>query len=258
MPIRTPRIKNMKNGIILALVFFILCGPARADSAAAQRLHELRTQGFLLCANLLVYYNNQDPAAAFYPEAREAYRRNLAELDRLTAALQDKPQLAVALREMKVAIGQLEKQPENSRVEYSLGLNPVLRAQGDFDKLVAAEYQKSGEQPVKLANLHQLSLDLGRMLLLYENQAFSRTGIYSFEVHENSFKEIDQRIGTTYKALEELLPEGGDELKEVWQNYSFIRQRLKTSEHQVVARSATLYLGKGVQALDQLARNTRS
>lgn len=245
----------MKNGIILALVLFILCGPARADSTAIQRLHEIRSQGFLLCANLLVYYNNQDPAGAFYPEAREAYRRNLAELERLTTAQQGQPELGAALGEMKAAIGQLEQQPENSRTEYSLWLNPVLRAQGDLDRQVSTAYQASGEPPASLAALHQLSLDIGRMLLLYESQAFSRTGIYSFEVHENSFDEIDQRIGATHAALEQQLPGAGTELKEVWQNYSFVRQRLKASEQQVVARSASLYLGKSVDTLDRLARN---
>lgn len=243
----------MKNGIILALVLFVLSAPARADSSLAQRLHEIRTQGFLLCANLLVYYNNQDPAGAFYPASREAYRQSLAELDTLTATLQDKAALTASLREMRSAIGQLEKQPENARVEYSMWLNPVLRAQGDFDKLAAAAYRESGAQPAAVANLHQLSLDISRMLLLYESQAFSRTGIYSFEVHEDSFQEIDQRIGATHKSLEEQLPDAGNKLKEVWRNYSFIRQRLKASEQAVVARSASLYLGKSVDSLDLLA-----
>lgn len=247
----------MKNGIILALVLFVLSAPTRADSSLAQQLHEIRTEGFLLCANLLVYYNNQDPAGAFYPASREAYRQSLAELDTLTATLKDKEALTASLREMKSAIGQLEKQPENSRVEYSTLLNPVLRAQGDFDKLAAATYQASGGQPAAVANLHQLSLDISRMLLLYESQAFSRTGIYSFEVHDNSFNEIDQRISATHKALEEQLPDAGNELKEVWRNYSFIRQRLKSSEQQVVARSASLYLGKSVAMLDRLARTVR-
>lgn len=242
----------MKNGIILALVMFALSAAARADSATAHRLHEMRSQGFLLCANLLVYYNNQDPAGAFYPEAREAYRRNLAELERLAAA-QGQPELGAALDEMKATIAQLEQQPEDTRTEYSLWLNPVLRAQGDLDRQVAAAYQASGEPPASLAALHQLSLDIGRMLLLYESQAFSRTGIYSFEVHENSFNEIDQRIGASHEAVEQQLPGAGNELKEVWQNYSFVRQRLKTSEQQVVARSASLYLGKSVATLDRLA-----
>ncbi|MBV2132751.1 hypothetical protein KRX52_08045 [Pseudomonas sp. MAP12] len=243
----------MKNRIILALLLFILCGPARADSDAAQRLHEIRSQSFLLCANLLVYYNNMDPAGAFYPEAREAYRRNLAELERLVAM---QPELGAALGDMKAAIGQLEQKPENTRTEYSLWLNPVLRAQGDLDKRVAAGYQASGEPPASLAALHQLSLDISRMLLLYESQAFSRTGIYSFEVNENSFNEIDQRIGTTHAGLAQQLPGAGRELKEVWQNYSFVRQRLNASEQQVVARSASLYLGKSVDTLDRLARNS--
>ena len=245
----------MKNGIFLALVLFVLSAPARADSSLAQRLHEIRTQGFLLCSHLLVYYNNQDPAGAFYPASREAYRRSLAELDMLTATLQDEPELTASLREMKSAIGQLEKQPENNRTEYSLWLNPVLRAQGDFDRIAAAQYQESGKPAASVVNLHQLSLDMSRMLLLYESQAFSRTGIYSFEVHENSFDEIDQRIGETHKTLEEQLPDAGNELKEVWRNYSFIRQRLKTSEQAVIARSASLYLGKSVGTLDRLARN---
>ncbi len=243
----------MKNGLILALVLSILCGPARADVSDAQRLHEIRTRGFLLCANLLVYYNNLDPAAAFYPAAREAYRQHLAELDALSAPLRDRPALSAALRELQSAIARLEKQPEDSQIEYSVWLNPVLRAQGDLDRHAAAAYQASGEQPASLATLHRLSLDIGRMLLLYESQAFSRTGIYSFDVHENSFSELDQRIGASHENLAQLLPEAGNELREVRQNYGFVRQRLKTSEQQVVARSASLYLGKSVATLDRLA-----
>lgn len=245
----------MKNGIILALVLFVLSAQAKADSSFAQQLHEIRTEGFLLCANLLAYYNSQDPAGAFYPASREAYRQSLAELDTLTATLKHKEALTASLREMKSLIGLLEKQPENNRIEYSTWLDPVLRAQGDFDELAAAAYQESGGQPAAVVNLHQQSLDISRMLLLYESQAFRRTGIYSFEVHDNSFNEIDQRIGAAHKTLEEQLPQAGNALTEVWRNYRFIRQRLQAREQAVLARSASLYLGKSVDTLDLLARN---
>ncbi|MOA59681.1 hypothetical protein D3C78_1843610 [compost metagenome] len=45
------------------------------------------------------------------------------------------------------------------------------------------------------------------------------------------------------------------ELDEVWRNYSFVRQRLKADDKGGVSRSASLYLGKGVEMLNMLARN---
>ena len=244
----------MQRVILLALL--LLSIPARADSTVPQKVHEIRTLGFMLCSNLLVYFNNQDPKAAFDPAAREAYRRNLRELDPLVAAVPGKPAIATALQALKTSIGELEKQPENARVLYTSSLNPVLHAQRDLDVAAGAAYLESGEIPPVVASLHQMSLDMSRMLLLHQGKSFDNLGIHSVELDENSFNRIDQRISSTYEGLLKLAPEIRTELNEVWRDYSFVRQRLKADDKGGVSRSASLYLGKGVDMLNMLARNT--
>ncbi|MNN15612.1 hypothetical protein D3C81_1287230 [compost metagenome] len=243
------------NGIILAFALLLLSITARAESSVPQQLHEIRTHGFMLCANLLVYFNNQDPAAAFDPKAREAYRRNLQELDTLAAAVADKPEIAAALQGLKTSISELEQQPEDARVLYTSSLNPVLHAQSDLDEAAGAAYPEAGDISPAISGLHQMSLDMSRILLLYQSKGFSNIGIHSVELDEHSFNKIDERIGSTHENLLKLAPDMNTELNEVWRNYNFVRQRLKTNGQMVVSRSASLYLGKGVEMLNLLARN---
>lgn len=243
------------NGIILAFALLLLSITARAESSVTQQLHEIRTHGFMLCSSLLVYFNNQDPTAAFDPEAREAYRRNLRELDTLVAAVADKPGIAVALQGLKTSIGELEQQPEDARLLYTSSLNPVLHAQSDLDKAAGAAYLAAGEIAPAVASLHQMSLDMSRMLLLYQSKGFSNIGIHSVELDEHSYNRIDQRIGSTLESLMNVAPDMKPELNEVWRNYNFVRQRLMKNDQAAVSRSASLYLGKGVDMLNLLARN---
>lgn len=243
------------NGIILAFALLLLSITARAESSVPQQLHEIRTHGFMLCSNLLVYFNNQDPTAAFDPAVREAYRRNLRELDTLVATVADKPGIAAALQGLKTSISELEQQPENARVLYTSSLNPVLHAQSDLDKAAGAAYLETGEIAPAVASLHQMSLDMSRMLLLYQGKGFSNIGIHSVELDEHSYNRIDQRIGSTLEQLLELAPDMKTPLNEAWRNYNFVRQHLKKDGQTVVSRSASLYLGKGVEQLNLLAKN---
>ncbi|CAD5378369.1 conserved exported hypothetical protein [Pseudomonas sp. OF001] len=243
----------MQRAILLTVLLF--SSIARAAPATLQQVHEIRTHGFMLCANLLVYYNNQDPAAAFDPAAREAYRRNLRELDPLVTALADKPALATALQGLKTSIGELEQQPENARVLYTSSLNPVMHTQNDLDEAAGAAYREAEEKDPVIASLHQMSLDMSRLLLIHQGKGFDNLGIRSVELDEHSINTIDRRIGSTYENLLKLSPEIKAELNEVWRNYSFVRQRLKADDKGGVSRSASLYLGKGVEMLDMLARN---
>lgn len=244
----------MQRVVLLFLLLFSIT--ARAESSVTQQAHEIRTLGFLLCSNLLVYFNNQDPTAAFDPAAREAYRRNLRELDTLVAAVPGKPGIGVALQGLKTSIGELEKLPENEHVLYTSSLNPVLHAQSDLDKAAEAAYLESGEITPAVAGLHQMSLDMSRILLLYQGKGFSNIGIHSVEFDDIGFGKIDQRISATLDNLLEIAPDMKSELSEVWTNYSFIRQRLKKNDEAAVSRSANLYLGKGVEMLNMLARNS--
>ncbi|MCQ4347039.1 hypothetical protein NGA35_06275 [Pseudomonas stutzeri] len=243
------------HGVILAFALLLLSLTARAESSVAQQLHEIRTHGFLLCASLLVYFNNQDPAAAFDPQVREAYRRNLRELDSLAAAVAARPEIAEAVHRLQASIGELERQPESPSVLYTSALNPVLHAQGDLDRAAAAAYLETAEPTPAVANLHQASLDMSRMLLLYQSKGFSNIGIHSVALDEHSYKRIDRRIGASLETLLDSAPELGTTLNEVRMNYNFVRQRLQADGQTVVSRSASRYLGKGVAMLDQLARN---
>ncbi|MNG09548.1 hypothetical protein D3C84_929690 [compost metagenome] len=78
------------------------------------------------------------------------------------------------------------------------------------------------------------------------------------ELDEHSYNRIDQRIGSTLENLLELAPDMKTSLNEVWTNYNFVRQRLKKNGQNVVSRSASLYLGKGVEQLNLLAKNADS
>jgi hypothetical protein len=245
----------MKPGIILASVLLLLSSAARAESSVTQQLHEIRTHGFLLCANLLVYFNSQDPAAAFDPEVREAYRLSLRELDALAGGVDDQPGIADSLQELKSAVGLIEKEPKDVRLLYTSSLMPILRAHGDLEEAAENAYLKMGETSLVVAGLNQLSLDMGRMLLLYESQAFINIGEYSVKSGEGSFEAIDQRIGSRFEELLKLEPAMESELRTAITDYKFVRQQLKASNQTLISRSAIMYLGRSVEKLNLLAKS---
>lgn len=244
----------MQRAILLTVLLF--SSMARAAPPTVQQVHEIRTHGFMLCSNLLVYYNNQDPSTAFDPSAREAYRQSLREIDMLVATVDSTPGIAAALQGLKTSIGALEQQPENARVLYTSSLNPVMHAQNDLDEAAGAAYRASGETASVVASLHQMSLDISRLLLLHQSKGFDNIGIHSVQMDENSFGKIDRRISDAHQNLLRDAPEMKKELDEVWRNYNFVRQRLMADDKGGVSRSASLYLGKGVEMLNMLARNS--
>lgn len=244
----------MPHRFLSLLLFFVLAAPALAETASSQRLHEIRTHGFLLCSNLLVYFNNHDPSSTFAPEAKEAYQENLRNLQILVEGATDNVEMAASLQNMKSAISNLEQQPEDVREQYSRWINTILRAHAELDKLAESAYMAAHETDPATLNLHQQSLDINRMLLLYETQAFIGLGIFSIEFHENSFQEIDQRIDARHSTLLDLLPSSSSELEKIRLDYNFIRPRLLTPSQTIVSRSATIYLGRSIDRLDRLAK----
>lgn len=243
----------MLNRFFAAILLFITALPAWSETDTSQRLHAIRSNGFLLTANLLVYFNNHDPASTFSPDAREAYHASLGSLQKLIKDVPDNPKLASALQSLEYAIGQLERQPEDTYGLYARWINPVLRAHAELEKAAEAAYREAGAADPATIALHQQSLDIGRMLLLYETQAFTNLGIFAMEYHEGSFQEVDERITSRHAKLLELHPGSVEALDKIWTDYNFIRPRLLSLDKQVVSRSATIYLGKSIKRLDGLA-----
>lgn len=242
----------------LLTVILLLLGTQSVWAGAdpSQRLQSIRSNGFLLASNLLVFYNYRDAAAAFAPEAREAYRANLAELQREVGALPGEPQLGQALRDVEDAIVQLEKQPEDPRGHYPRWLNAVLRAHGELEKHAAALYTTANPD-AGLAALNAQSVDIGRLLLLYETQAFSGLGIFIGDFHDGSLVELDARVAQRHTTLLEQQPDSAALLGRVWTDYQFVRPGLLDPARGVASRSASRYLGKSMGRLDQLASTAR-
>lgn len=243
----------MLHRLMAVTLLFLIALPAWAEIGDGQRLHVIRSNGFLLASNLLVYFNNHDPASTFSPEARETYHASLGNLQKLIKEVPDNRELAGALQSLEYAIGQLEQQPEDTYELYARWINPVLRAHAELERAAAAAYSATNEADPATSSLHQQNIDIGRMLLLYETQAFTNLGIFAMDYHEGSFQEIDQRITSRQATLHELLPGSGDALDKIWTDYHFIRPQLLSRDQQVVSRSATIYLGKSMSRLDGLA-----
>ncbi|MND76562.1 hypothetical protein SAMN05216201_11020 [Pseudomonas linyingensis] len=238
---------------LLSILFILtLSIPAWAGPTADQRLHEIRITGFLLCSNLLVHFNNHDAAATFDPEAKEAYRQNLTHLQKMLEDTPENMEIANSLQRIQSAIEQLEQQPKDAHEQYSRWINPILREHGTFEKIVASAYEKAPATDPATANLNQQSLDISRMLLLYETQAFIGLGIFSIDFHEDVFQEIDQRIDARHATLLDQLPASKDELEKIRTDYNFIRPRLLHPDQKLVPRSAAIYLGRSVTRLNSL------
>lgn len=246
----------MLQRFLALLLIFAFSSPTLAETAPSQRLHEIRTHGFLLCSNLLVYFNNHDPDSTFDPQAREAYRQNLASMQKLIEGAPENLAMTASLQQMKSAIDQIEQQPQDAMEQYSRWINSILRAHAELEKAAESAYLKTHETAQATVTIHQQSMDISRMLLLYETQAFIGLGIFAMEFHEDLSKEIDQQIDSRHATLLELLPSSHNELEKVRRDYSFIRSRLLSPDREIVSRSAAIYLGRSIEQLNNLAKTS--
>lgn len=233
---------------LLLVLLLALPGLASA-SLSAQRLQDIRIQAFGTCSNLLAFYNpNQDAAD---PRHAERYREHLQALQGLLDG-QDATPLGQAGAEMHTLVADLGRVPAGQAELYPELIIPLLKAHARLDREAATAYAAAPPAEQRQLTLHGLSLNVERLLLLYQTRAFSLIGMYVLDVDDNTVPQLDGQIHQGFADLAAQWPEHSAELAKLKQSYDFIRPRLLQHDRAWVPGSAAYYLGQVTTRLAQL------
>jgi hypothetical protein len=240
----------MLKHVLLALLLSLAL-PAHAESLSpADTWQAIRSAAFSLCSNLLLYYNPEQPDSD--PRHREAYRQGLASLEQLIGqtgeAAMNEP-----LQQMREQIDLLERHADADRLLKPRWVIPTLQAQARLDQLAAARYAQVAPDAPLVRSLHEQSLDVSRMLLMYQIHTFGSLAVYFMEVDDATPSRLDREIGLRFERMLAQWPDLKDQLVALGRDYDFIRPRLLQRDKTWVSGSAAYYLGRIATHLDRLA-----
>lgn len=225
----------------LLLVLLLMLPGLASASLSAHQLQDLRLQAFAACSNLLAFYNPNQQAAD--PRHLERYRQGFAGVRQLLAGQGDSD-LDAAQAEMHSWLAELERVPAGQTELYPDRIIPLLKAHARLDRRAAELYAAAPPAEQRQLALHRLSLDIERLLLLYQSRAFSLIGMYVLDVDDDTVPGLDGQILQGFADLKAQWPAHAAELARLKQNYDFIRPRLLQHDRGWVPGSAAYYLGQ--------------
>ncbi|MCL6691311.1 hypothetical protein M8R19_21670 [Pseudomonas sp. R3.Fl] len=235
--------------LLLLLSLSFMPGAQADDRALANELHTIRSLAFTTCSNLLLYHSS----GGYGGDSRnlDAYRAGMARLSELVARSGD-VELQEPVRQMREQVGMLERNENANRLLKPRWVIPALQAQALLDARLADRYAALSVPPA-MRMLHEQSLDISRILLMYQIRAFGSLAVYFMEVDEDTPKRLDLRVIDHFGQLMMQLPDKERELDELQRHYLFIRPRLLGRDAGSVPAGVEYYLGKTVVALDGMA-----
>lgn len=240
----------------MLLVLMVLTGNCLAStppqaSADAQTLHQLRSAGFALSSNLLVYFNFEYGRAQ---EAgnREKYREALRELREGASSLGEAEHGKVYKIEEWVA--DLENHANEPTYPFSISLNRILEAHSQLDGLLASRYRSSaGGLSRSQSELNALSMDVSRMQLLYQTFTFRTLIVYIMDSDDGTVAALNQRVEEGFSRLVLDSPEAAAQVEKARMSYVFVRERLAQLDKTWLPNSVEYYMRRVVRLLDQAA-----
>lgn len=152
---------------------------------------------------------------------------------------------------MRKQVSALEQQPASNAQLYPNWINPLLEAHANLDRLAASRYTANPPVAPELAIRHTLTLDVARLLLLYQTRTFGSLAVYVIEVDEGTFTHLDLQIKQGFRTMEQLTPDQAVAIAKLKRKYEYIRPRLLQHEIDWVPTGAAYYLGQIIDGLNQ-------
>jgi hypothetical protein len=225
---------------LILTLFILLPGLALADFST-QQLHSIRIHAFGVCSHLLAYYNpGQDANDERHAERYRTHQQAL----RALLANEPEGELSAEVARMEEQIAALEGLPPGQPGDYSLWLLPLLKAHARLDAVAAERYAAGPSAKPEMVTLNRLSLDVERLLLIYQTRAFSLLTVFVVELDENTIAQLDAEVLRGFADMHEQWPGRSDKLLQLQRQYDFIRPRLLAYTQGWVPGSAAYYLGK--------------
>lgn len=237
---------------LLLLPFFALAEPS------AENLQTMRYLAFSAGSHLLLYYNpNQIDSD---PRFAERYHHDLQRLQQLVVMAGD-PALEQISDQLAREVAELESQPKSDAQLRPLWINPILQTHATLDQMAQKRYTPLSSKGGARLTIDRLSLDVQRLLLLYQTRTFSSLGVYIDEIKEGAPETLDQRITEGFSELARTQSQSVGEIAKLRRMYEFVRPRLLRLELGAVPGGAAYYLaqiGDGLTLLsEQELRDTQ-
>ncbi|KQK61061.1 hypothetical protein AOX61_10265 [Pseudomonas aeruginosa] len=243
------------NRLVSTALLCLWLSTAQAGQESLQYLHQLRSLGFSVCANVLVQFNDYEEVSD--PRRPEAYHANLDKMQQLAKRLQATAELKL-IDAMQLQIAELEAMPRTGTNRYGHGLQALLKLQMQLEQALAARYtEQAVDTPAATRTLHALSLDTGRMLLLYQIRAFILLPKHELDISEDTQSRIDQRIISGFQQLD-IAPAMQPRIAPIHRRYQFVRDKLLDFQQKRAPSGVALYLDRNIRDLDQLAEQSQS
>lgn len=243
------------NRLVTTVLLCLWLSTAQAGHESIHYLHQLRSLGFSVCASVLVQFNDYEEVSD--PRRPEAYHANLGKMQQLAQRLQATPELKL-IEAMRLQIAELEAMPRGGTNRYGHGLQALLKLQMQLEQALAARYtEQAADAPAATRTLHALSLDTGRILLLYQIRAFILLPKHELDISEDTNSRIDQRIVNGFRQLD-TVPAMQPRIALIHRRYQFVRDKLLNFQQKWAPSGVALYLDRNIRDLDQLAEPSKS
>lgn len=101
----------------------------------------------------------------------------------------------------------------------------MLRGHARLNSLAAERYQQWPRQKT-CELLHELNLEISRLLLIYETWTFGTLGVFVITMEEDSITGLDQKVREGFERLGLSEPVQAQALERLKDQYAFIRPHL--------------------------------
>lgn len=240
----------------LCLLIGTICS-AQAHSTSRQNIQELRTLGYSVLVNVLIYHN---PNGTPYDlDTAQAYQTDLQLLQLKTKQL-SLSQAAAQAERLNAVIADLRHLPQSTAEvretipPYSRWLPQVIEQQTLLNTLLSNLYDQQPVVSEQQRALHELSRDMERLLLSYQISAFPSLVTHGWVLDTQTLGTLDSSIQRRFADLSDD-SELGAQLKKASLRYQSIRRHLLDPATNWSPSALARHLLMAARQLDSAAGN---
>jgi hypothetical protein len=248
------------------LLILMLLACSRGEALGAQdrqALHGMRTLATRAAVNALLYYNlNGTPYEA---ENIEVSTRELERLHEMATQVGD-ASLIEQVRRFDNAVVELKHLPQSIadarqvQAAYTRWLPAVVEGYSNLERLLTEHYDAAPDPGKMQDELHELSQNIGQMLISYQLASFPNFGGDLWILDDQALASLDSSIERQFAELSARGHDLSTTLNAPQRDYHFVRPRLLEPSRHWAPNAVALYLMKAMTALDDEVRRlgTRS
>lgn len=240
----------MRVGFLLGVL--LMCTQAKAGLLDLQYLHDIRTNGYLLCASSMLYFNPAEKTQD--PRALTGSFGSLTQLDTRVVQLGQPAQLAEIEQLMRAEFKALDSILRGNSQAYPARILTLLQLQSRLDAWGREHYQQAQQgAPLLVTTLHQQSLEMAQLLLDYQIRQYPLPAGAPVTLTQAQREQLDRNITERFELLLGQYSAQAGELNRVRSSYRFVRAQLLGDETFRAKGGADFYIARNISDLDEMA-----